>query len=56
MNTEARIPHYAGFVGAGNILPATFPLIDGWFIELLGFHTICIVFDDIVSLSVLFNK
>lgn len=45
---------YAGFAGAGNILPAIFPLIGGWFIELFGFHIFCIVFAVVVSLSLLF--
>lgn len=45
---------YAGFAGAGNILPAIFPLLGGWFIETWGFTAFCLTFIAIVSLSVFF--
>ncbi|MEA1885985.1 MAG: MFS transporter [Bacteroidota bacterium] len=45
---------YAGFAGAGNILPAIFPLMGGWFIEQWGFSAFGITFIGVVSLSVFF--
>ncbi len=45
---------YAGFAGAGNILPAIFPLLGGWFIENWGFTAFCLTFIVMVSLSVFF--
>lgn len=45
---------YAGFAGAGNIIPAIFPLIAGWFIEQWGFTVFCLIFIGIVSLSFYF--
>lgn len=40
---------YAGFAGAGNILPALFPLIGGWIIQEWGFISFFSVFILIVS-------
>lgn len=45
---------YAGFAGAGNILPAIFPLLGGWFIGQWGFTAFGLTFIGIVSLSVFF--
>ena len=45
---------YAGFAGAGNILPAIFPLIGGTLIKLFGFDTFFILFMLILSISALF--
>ena len=40
---------YAGFVGAGNILPALFPLAGGWLIQQWGFNVFFTIFIVIVS-------
>jgi MFS family permease len=45
---------YTGFAGAGNILPAVFPLIAGTIIQFLGFHTFFILFMVVVSLAAFF--
>ncbi len=42
---------YAGFVGAGNILPAVFPIAGGWIINQFGFR----VFGSIVIIIILFS-
>jgi MFS family permease len=47
---------YAGFTGAGNILPAIFPLTGGWIIGLFGFRVFFILFILIVSSSVFFIR
>ncbi|MBN2214713.1 MAG: MFS transporter [Bacteroidales bacterium] len=45
---------YAGFAGAGNILPAVFPLTGGWIIGRFGFQVFFILFILIVLSSALF--
>ncbi len=45
---------YAGFAGAGSILPIIFPLISGALIELIGFKYFFALFMVIVFLSVFF--
>lgn len=45
---------YAGFAGAGNILPAVFPLIGGTIISQFGFHTFFIMFMAIIAAAAFF--
>ena len=45
---------YTGFAGAGNILPALFPLVAGTIIELLGFQAFFVLFIIIISLAAFF--
>jgi len=45
---------YAGFVGAGNILPAIFPLIGGSIIQLFGFPAFFILFMVIILAAAYF--
>jgi MFS family permease len=45
---------YTGFTGAGNILPAIFPLAGGWIINQWGFKVFFIMFIVVVSSSVYF--
>jgi MFS family permease len=45
---------YAGFSGAGNILPAFFPLIGGTIIKLFGFKIFFVIFMAIIILSAFF--
>ncbi|MDD4109173.1 MAG: MFS transporter [Prolixibacteraceae bacterium] len=45
---------YAGFAGAGNILPAIFPLIGGPLIKLFGFHAFFVLFMFIISTCLFF--
>jgi MFS family permease len=45
---------YAGFAGAGNILPAIFPLISGSIITAFGFNAFFILFMMIIILSAFF--
>lgn len=47
---------YAGFAGAGNILPALFPLFGGWLIEQFGFRAFVLLFILIVSTALFFIK
>jgi len=47
---------YTGFAGAGNILPALFPLAGGWIIDYWGFTVFFILFLLIVSSSVFFIR
>lgn len=47
---------YTGFAGAGNILPALFPLAGGWIIGHWGFTVFFILFLLIVSSSVFFIR
>jgi MFS family permease len=47
---------YTGFTGAGNILPAVFPLIGGWIIAHWGFGIFSILIMLIVSSSVFFIR
>jgi MFS family permease len=47
---------YTGFAGAGNILPAIFPLISGWIIYQFGFHFFFIAFLLIILISVFFIR
>lgn len=45
---------YAGIVGAGNILPALFPLLGGWIIKQFGFQPFFILFMAVVLSSLFF--
>lgn len=45
---------YAGFAGAGNILPAVFPLIGGTIIQLSGFRGFFILYLLIIALAAFF--
>ncbi len=45
---------YTGFTGAGNILPALFPMVGGWIITQWGFKVFFIMFILVVSSSVYF--
>lgn len=45
---------YTGFAGAGNLLPAIFPLLGGPFINLFGFTPFFLVYMAIISLAMLF--
>ena len=45
---------YTGFAGAGNILPAIFPLLGGTIIENLGFRTFFIIFMIIILSATFF--
>jgi MFS family permease len=45
---------YAGFAGAGNILPAIFPLIGGAVINLLGYPAFFILFMIIIAIAAFF--
>lgn len=45
---------YTGITGAGNILPAIFPLAGGWLIEKIGFQPFFIVYFIIVATSFFF--
>lgn len=45
---------YTGIAGAGNIIPALFPLIGGWIIKHLGFQPFFIVFMVIIAASLFF--
>ncbi|MBN2425822.1 MAG: MFS transporter [Calditrichaceae bacterium] len=47
---------YAGFAGAGNLLPAILPLAGGWIIAQYGFRTFFLLFMIIVLSSVYFIK
>lgn len=47
---------YAGFAGAGNILPALFPLLGGWIIREWGFNAFFIVFILIISSALFFIR
>ncbi|MBN1983052.1 MAG: hypothetical protein JW795_16080, partial [Chitinivibrionales bacterium] len=57
VSTHENRALYAGFAGAGNVLPAVFPLFGGWIIEQLGFRSFFIFFMLIVlSSSWFINK
>jgi MFS family permease len=45
---------YTGFAGAGNILPAVFPLAGGMIISSFGFHAFFILYMIIISFSFYF--
>ncbi len=45
---------YTGIAGAGNILPALFPISAGWIIKAYGFNLFFIIFMAIVTSSILF--
>ena len=45
---------YAGFAGAGNILPAIFPLVAGGLISKFGYNVFFLIFILIISCSVFF--
>ncbi len=45
---------YAGMAGAGNILPAIFPLLGGWIIERSGYPIFLILFMSIILISLFF--
>jgi len=45
---------YAGIAGAGNIIPALFPLLGGWVIKLYGFQIFFMLFILVILLSFYF--
>ncbi|RLD91451.1 MAG: MFS transporter, partial [Bacteroidetes bacterium] len=45
---------YTGIAGAGNILPALFPLLGGWIIKEFGFQPFFILFMVIVATAIFF--
>ena len=45
---------YTGIAGAGNILPALFPLLGGWVIERFGFQWFFILFIFMILISLFF--
>ena len=45
---------YTGIAGAGNILPALFPMLSGWIIEWFGFQSFFILFIFIILTSLFF--
>jgi len=45
---------YAGIAGAGNILPAIFPLLGGWIIERSGYPLFLVLFILIILISLFF--
>jgi len=45
---------YTGFVGAGNIIPAIFPLMAGYLIRVFGFQNFFLLYILIISFSVFF--
>jgi len=45
---------YTGIAGAGNILPALFPISAGWIIKAYGFNTFFIIFMAVVTSSLFF--
>lgn len=45
---------YTGFAGAGNLLPALFPLTGGWIINQFGFRLFFVLFLIIISFSLFF--
>ena len=45
---------YTGIAGAGNILPALFPLLGGWIIKEFGFQLVFILFMAIIATSIFF--
>jgi MFS family permease len=47
---------YAGFAGAGNILPAIFPLAGGWIIALVGFPVFFLFYGIIAVLTFYFIR
>jgi MFS family permease len=47
---------YAGFAGAGNILPAVFPLVAGLIIDTFGYRVFFSIFIIIILSSIFFIK
>ncbi len=47
---------YIGMVGAGNILPALFPIFGGWLIPHFGFNYFFLLFSIIILFSIYFIK
>jgi len=45
---------YTGIVGAGNIIPAVFPILSGWIIERSGYQLFFVLFMFIILLSLFF--
>ena len=45
---------YTGFAGAGNILPALFPLLGGTLIQFFGFHAFFVLFMIIIAMAAFF--
>jgi MFS family permease len=45
---------YTGIAGAGNILPALFPISAGWIIKAYGFNVFFIIFMAVVTSSLFF--
>ena len=54
ISTTEKRAIYTGFMGAGNILPAVFPLIGGAMINFIGFTSFFILFIIVSSLSIFF--
>jgi len=52
-NTENRAL-YTGIAGAGNIIPAIFPILGGWIIERTGYQLFFVLFMFIILLSLFF--
>ncbi|MBE0641728.1 MAG: MFS transporter, partial [Bacteroidales bacterium] len=47
---------YTGFAGAGNILPALFPLLGAWIIHHWGFTAFALLFGFIVASALWFIR
>jgi MFS family permease len=47
---------YTGIAGAGNILPALFPILSGWIVERFGFQSFFILFIIMILSSLFFIK
>lgn len=45
---------YAGLAGAGNILPALFPLLGGWMIRVFGYRPFFLLYGGVVLLALFF--
>jgi len=45
---------YTGFVGAGNIIPAIFPLVAGYLIRVFGFQNFFLLYIVIIIFSIFF--
>lgn len=52
-NTENRAL-YTGIAGAGNIIPAIFPILGGWIIERTGYQLFFVLFMFLILLSLFF--
>ena len=45
---------YAGFAGAGNIIPTLFPLLGGWIIKTFSFESFFILFITVMASALFF--